>query len=899
LPSNLGSDSRFCLGRLGATGRFARYGSGWLQTGGYASAQFHLTAATYLYFMRQTYPATNTLSPLTIARPVEHKRPTVRGKFIHVGGRKLYVRGVTYGTFRPDGNGDQYPCPEAVRRDFAQMADNGINAVRTYTVPPRWLLDLAHEQGLYVMVGLPWEQHIAFLGDKRRERDIEERVRAGVRACAGHPAVLCYAIGNEIPASIVRWYGARRIERFLARLYRAAKAVDPECLVTYVNYPTTEYLHLPFLDFLCFNVYLEQQAALDAYLARLQNIAGDRPLVMAEIGLDSRRNGEAAQARTLDWQVRSAFAAGCAGAFIFSWTDEWHRGGHDIADWDFGLTDRHRRPKPALRAVAKAFAEVPFPEEVPWPSISVVVCSRNGARTLSDCCEGLIGLDYPRYEVIMVDDGSTDATASIASEYGFRVISTENRGLSAARNLGMEAANGEIIAYTDDDARPDPHWLRYLAWTFLTTGHAGVGGPNISPPEDSRTAWAVANSPGGPTHVLLSDTVAEHIPGCNMAFRTSCLRQVGGFDSRFRTAGDDVDICWRMQQEGWTLGFSPAAMVWHRRRSSVRTYWRQQIGYGKAEALLERKWPEKYNSVGHLTWRGRLYGGGVTQSLVEALGWGRGRVYGGTWGRAPFQSVYSPASDGIWSLPLMPEWYLLALCLGGLSLLGLAWMPLLVFLPFFMLALAAPIVQAIANGVRTGSGSGSTGTGSIRLRALTSMLHMLQPLARLLGRLQQGLTPWRKRGLPGLQWLPWPRQAAIWREEWYAPEDWLLSLETDIKTGGAVVLRGGNFDKWDLEVRGGMLGSARALMAIEEHGGGRQMARFRVWPRLWRVGLALALFFGALSAIAAADRAWIACVALAVVALLLLIRALYECAAALSTLVLAVRSLPGFMRERG
>src|SRR6185312_13048723 len=98
----------------------------------------------------------------------------------------------------------------------------------------------------------------------------------------------------------------------------------------------------------------------EAYLARLQNLAGDRPLVLAEVGLDSRRNGLEGQAETLAWQVRSTFASGCAGAFVYAWTDEWHRGGHDIEDWDFGLTDRARNPKPALAAVAAAFAETPL-----------------------------------------------------------------------------------------------------------------------------------------------------------------------------------------------------------------------------------------------------------------------------------------------------------------------------------------------------------------------------------------------------------------------------------------------------------------------------------------------------------------------------------------------------------
>src|SRR5207245_10265248 len=99
---------------------------------------------------------------------------------------------------------------------------------------------------------------------------------------------------------------------------------------TYVHYHTTVYLALPFLDRLCFHVYLESQAQLEAYLARLQNLAGDRPLLMSELGLDSLRNGEHTQAQSLDWQVRTAMAAGCAGAFVFSWTDEWYRHGHDV-----------------------------------------------------------------------------------------------------------------------------------------------------------------------------------------------------------------------------------------------------------------------------------------------------------------------------------------------------------------------------------------------------------------------------------------------------------------------------------------------------------------------------------------------------------------------------------------
>jgi O-antigen biosynthesis protein len=805
-------------------------------------------------------------------------RPHVRGKFIFVGDTKMYLRGVTYGTFSVDAHGTMYD-QAMVERDFAQMAANGINTVRLYTVPPIWLLDAAQRHGLYVMVGLAWEQHIAFL-DSRRIASIEARIGEQVRSCAGHPAILCYAIGNEIPASMVRWYGHRRMEQFLARLYRAVKAGDRGSLVTYVNYPSTEYLDLPFIDFVCFNVFLEAQAPFDAYLARLQNIAGDRPLVLGELGLDSRGYGETSQANALDWQVRGAFASGCAGAFVFAWTDEWSRGGATIEDWDFGLTKRDRQPKPALAAVRDAFANVPFPADLPWPRISVVVCSYNGARTIGGCLVGLAKLDYPNYEVIVVNDGSTDQTGTIAQQYPVRLITTGQQGLSNARNLGMELSTGEIVAYLDDDACPDPHWLTYLAATFMSTSYACVGGPNIAPPGDGTLADCIDNAPGNPTHILLSDGEAEHIPGCNMAFRKTCLQEIGGFDPYYRVAGDDVDVCWRLQQHGWTLGFSPAAMVWHHRRYSLKSFWKQQYGYGKAEALLERKWPERYSGIGYLSWSGRLYGKGQARSLS----WRRGHIHHGVWGAGLFQSLYEPASGMLSSLPLMSEWYLLVIALALLAAVGLLWSPLLLALPLLLLAIGASLVQAGLSAARSSfSNTPPSPIARLKLYGLTAFLHLFQPLARLYGRMGNGLTPWRWRGTPGLA-MPWPHATTIWSERWQAADGWLSAIETTLRTSGAVVMRGGDYDRWELEVRAGLFSSARMRMAIEEHGEGRQLVRMHSWPRCSAPGLILFLLPAALAISAAGGGAWIAAAIFGGMWLLIGLRMLLECTAALATL---------------
>ena len=774
-------------------------------------------------------------------------RVVLGGKFLWVGQKKLYVRGVTYGTFRPSMDGSAFPSPRVVEQDFSLMSANGVNAVRTYTTPPHWLLEIALRCNLRVLVGMQGERHYAFLHEKKMVRQIRNQVRSGARACAGHRAVLGYLVANEIPASIVRWHGARAVEKFVKQLHDEVKEQDPEALVSYANYPSTEYLDLSFLDLVCFNVFLESQDKYEAYLARLQNLAGNRPLLVTEIGLDSHRNGDKAQAACLDWQIRKTFAAGCAGAFVYAWTDEWYRGGEDVNDWDFGLTSRTRQPKQALSVVRKVFEEVPFSSEETWPKISVVVCTFNGRRTIRECLEGIGKLHYPNYETIVVDDGSTDGAGDIAAEYDVRLIRTENQGLSAARNLGWQSATGEIVAYIDDDASPDPDWLTYLAAAFLKEEYAGVGGPNIPVPDDGDTANCIANSPGGPAHVLLSDCEAEHIPGCNMAFRRSWLEVINGFDPQFRQAGDDVDVCWRTRDRGGKLGFSPAAMVWHHYRRTVRAYWKQQMGYGKAEAMLERKWPEKYNSGGYATWAGHIYVNGIFRSLSLS----RGRIYQGTWGTAGYARLYEPAPNLLNSLPLTHEWQLTNLVLAALCGISMFWGRLLGVLPIAVVAFVLSLVPATSAAAKVRFPESAKGRFTrFRLRVLTGLLHLMQPLTRLWSRLVYSLTAWRIRRFPTLS-FPWPRMFQLWSERWLDSTEVLASLESVLRSGGAVVRRGGDYDSWDLEIWGGLFGGVRVRTVTENYGCGKHMLRLcsRPWFSISGAGTTLLLMiacFGAL-----------------------------------------------------
>jgi GT2 family glycosyltransferase len=575
--------------------------------------------------------------------------------------------------------------------------------------------------------------------------------------------------------------------------------------------------------------------------------------VLTEIGLDSNRNGEEAQASVLHRQLRTAYGVGAAGAFVFSWTDEWHRGGHDVEDWDFGLVDRQRRPKPALSRVQEVFADPIGLPESGWPLTSVVVCSYNGERWMRGCLESLRHIDYPRYEVIVVDDGSSDGTAAVAAEFEWvRLISTENGGLSRARNVGLEAARGDVVAYLDDDARPEASWLSHLVRALMDGPHVAVGGPNIAPPDDGVAADCVANAPGGPTHVLLSDAEAEHIPGCNMAFRAESLRAIGGFDPTFRVAGDDVDVCWRLQEQGETIGFAPSAMVWHHRRPSLRGFLRQQFGYGKAEALLERKWPERYNRRGHVTWAGRVYG----NSLAVTLNRRRTRIQYGTWGQALFQCRQVAPPGLVSSLVRTPEWFLVLAGLAALGGLGLLWAPLYLFL------------------AALGLGAGVTGHEAWRaakharftheprprrlerrMRLITAGLHVLQPIARLGGRLRHGLAPWRHHG-PRVLGAPRSRTDMFWSERWRSISDRMTGLEGALSD--ARTRRGGEYERWDLEVRGGLLGTARVRTTLEEHGNGRQLARMRSWPVAALPAVGFGALLATLGALAFADGALMA-----------------------------------------
>ena len=441
-------------------------------------------------------------------------RISAGGKFLWTGDTKFFLHGTTYGPFGPITRNHGLPPPDVTAKDLNDMQNWGANILRLYQVPPEWFLDQCAERGLRVVVSIPWIDHVDFLRSAPDRQAVHAQIREAAARLAAHPATAVILVGNEIQSTLVRWLGPRRVQDFLEALIDTARAAAPGVLVGYANYPGTEFLQPGNADFTAFNVYLEERGTLDRYLARLQNIAGDKPLLITEFGVDSQVHGSDRQAEILRWEHEAVIEIGAAGNIVFSWTDEWYRGGEMVTGWSFGLTARSRTPRPAWHILAGGPLLPDSLLPAAPPRVSVIVCTRNGSATLEACLQSLTRLHYPNFEILVVDDGSTDSVPDIASRHpDVRYIHQEAAGLSVARNTGAAAATGEIFAYTDDDCIADPDWLIFLTRALTDPIMGAAGGPNVPPPPQTLTEACVIASPGGPAHVLISDRLAEHVPG--------------------------------------------------------------------------------------------------------------------------------------------------------------------------------------------------------------------------------------------------------------------------------------------------------------------------------------------------------------------------------------------------
>ncbi len=773
-------------------------------------------------------------------------------------GAKLFWNGTTYGPFKPNSRGEPWPEDNQLRIDFAHIASLGYNVVRVYELPSDEVLMACASSGLQLLAGVPWTQHVDFLADNSTRRDAIARVSQVARRLAHEPGVAGLLIGNEIDKALVRWMGPQRVQSFLEKLIAAAKVEAPRLPVAYANYPSTEYLAPRNADFVAFNVFLERRDDFAQYVRHLLIIAGDRPLVITEFGLDTKQHGESAQAEARRWEMTELHQTGAAGNFWFSYTDEWHRGGADVTGWDFGIVTRDRKLKQACATLPdfhpSSFILHPF-------VLSTIVCTRNGAATLRECLAALARQSHPHFEVLVIDDGSTDATPEITREFPFaKYHRQDHAGLSAARNFGARLAQGQIVAFTDDDCAPDEDWLLNLATAFDDASCAAAGGPNLAPSPRTRTEAVVAAAPGAPTHVLASDREAEHLPGCNLAIRKSALEAIGGFREVFTAAGDDVDVCWRLQDAGGKLFFVPSAVVWHHRRATVAAYLRQQCGYGFAEAQLIKHWQERFAWIGGARWRGAIYGHAQSDDLAGKL------IDFGPGGSALFPAIYQSHSRrwSDWFSGLPCVLVMLALLVAGI-----------IFQSLFVLTALLLVGTVIAAARTAYQRSRNRKLQSWRGGLLLALLCWMQPLVRDWARLRGmiALHAWPKCCSKGVSPLPEQGRDALATDARlpgrFGSRDWsfrnrageddavfiaaLNEICADAGTACVPVVGPGN--EWDFKLSAS--GKTAFITTVTEyHEGGVRLVRVRCSrPRYWN--LLCTRYFHSLVHRAAARCGWI------------------------------------------
>ncbi|HVA80442.1 MAG TPA: glycosyltransferase, partial [Candidatus Binataceae bacterium] len=736
---------------------------------------------------------------------------TAQAKFFSRGGQKFFFKAMRL----PEvGASLDFGQKLALRRRLEELKlahTTGLVVTQAQAQP---MLDIAAQAGMVAMLELCVAPTDLF--DRRRWIATLSRVAHTAAIFRGHRALCAYLIDCPVSQDELRAAGLMKIRARLRKLIAEIKRRDAHAMIALKHRPETRALALLEEDFLYAELPALELGELRDFAVSLHNSAEARPIVI-EFHEPSPGQDEA---------VATAFGAGAAGVVA--------------------------PPVPAAAArdwlgirMLRATDLMPFltlngsgpPGTARTPMVSIVICAYNAERTIRACLESLDRLAYPNFEVIVVDDGSCDRTAGIAMDFAqFRLIRQPNQGLGIARNVGASAARGEIIAYTDSDCVADPHWLTLMMRAMQDGGFDGCGGPNYPPHEDGCIEACVAASPGAPCQVLIGDNLAEHLAGCNMVFTRAALDRVGGFDPQFTAAGDDVDLCWRMLERGLRLGYCPAAFVWHFRRNTITAYYRQQRGYGHAEAMLYRRYPERFNALGQIKWSGTIPG------FVRTLpGGGAPRVL---WAapRAGHQTISDPALRTLMYLPQTLEWTVgWAIAAVASILLGISAMPALAMLVLSLMwalyyAWHAPLEKSHA---------------SFGARMLIAILAYTGPMRRTLTRWRMRLTMVERkpserapRQRPKLNFLRREFRLAYWNEQSITRDLLLERMMKLVARDGprAVIDRGWN--DYDLELRPNLWTRVEIKTADEEHEGAmlknHVVARMRL-SRACGFGLAAAL----------------------------------------------------------
>jgi glycosyltransferase involved in cell wall biosynthesis len=222
--------------------------------------------------------------------------------------------------------------------------------------------------------------------------------------------------------------------------------------------------------------------------------------------------------------------------------------------------------------------------------VSIVIPAYNSSRILPDCLAACVSQDFSGdYEIVVVDDGSTDDTAIVAGRFGVRYIHQANAGPAAARNAGWKAASGRVVCFTDADCVPEREWIRKMSDSFSASGADAVGGSYSFSGND----WLgkIVHAEIETRHGKMGGA-ADFLGSFNLAVKRAPLTEIAGFNEAYRYAsGEDNDLCYRLKRAGFTLHFDRSITVGHRHAWTLWTYLRSQARHGYWRMKLYRDHP--------------------------------------------------------------------------------------------------------------------------------------------------------------------------------------------------------------------------------------------------------------------------------------------------------------------
>jgi len=236
-----------------------------------------------------------------------------------------------------------------------------------------------------------------------------------------------------------------------------------------------------------------------------------------------------------------------------------------------------------------------------YPKVSIIVPAYNEEETIADCIQSLLNLNYPKnmYEILIVDNNSTDATSKIIQKYhNISYFNERKQGTATARNLGIKKSKGEILAFIDADCVASKNWLINLIEEFNpNTKIAGIGGKiRVFHPSSIIEKFGNLRLYNQEQFIEGTSGQPPFLATGNCAYKAKILKKVGSFDTSFITS-EDNDLGWRVHFLGYQLAYASKAIVYHRMPKTLFSVLKRQFVYGQDNAKLinkHRKYLKKY-----------------------------------------------------------------------------------------------------------------------------------------------------------------------------------------------------------------------------------------------------------------------------------------------------------------